>query len=96
MTPDVSTNDYAALGTALRARRERRRMTRAQVAAAGGPSPATIQRIESGEIKTGLAPATKQDLEQALELEDGWIDRFLAGATREPEPAVLESHGERI
>src|ERR1700761_8677802 len=62
MSPDTSTYDkWPALGAALRRRREERRMTRADVAAAGGPSPATIQRIEEGKVETDVKHAHKPD-----------------------------------
>lgn len=103
MTPDVPSPHHRALGAILRRRREHLRMTRQQVTDAGGPSPATIQRIENGEIKTEIAPATKRDLEAALELPAGWIDRYLAGDADEPptgngeqHPAIIEGEGERI
>lgn len=91
------TPDYRALGAALRARREELRMTRQDVTDAGGPSPATIQRIEDGKIKTRIEPATKEDLEKALQLERGWIDGYLTRASPgEHVEIAAESDGERI
>src|ERR1700761_360585 len=102
MSPDTSTYDkWPALGAALRRRREERRMTRADVAAAGGPSPATIQRIEEGKVETDAKHATKSDLERALDLPSGWINDSLAGRATAtppagPAPIVIEGDGERL
>src|SRR6201996_1749333 len=102
MSPDTSTYDkWPALGAALRRRREERRMTRADVAAAGGPSPATIHRIEEGKVETGVKPATKTDRERTLALPSGWINDFLAGRATAtppagPAPIVIEGDGERL
>jgi len=76
-------------------------MTRADVAAAGGPSPATIQRIEEGKVETDVKHATKSDLERALDLPSGWINDFLAGRATAtppagPAPIVIEGDGERL
>lgn len=92
------TNDWAALGAALRARREGALdMTRAQVEEAGGPSPATIQRIENGEIRRDIKPATKRGYERALQLPEGWIDDYVAGrVSNEQSPVVIESDGQRL
>lgn len=100
MSPEAPT-DYAALGAALRRVRDGKRLTRAQVADAGGPSASTIQRIEDGKVKTEIDAATKEDLEKALGLPPSWIDDFLAGrvtatTTAEPEPVVIEGNGERV
>lgn len=97
VTTDAPPPDYRGTGAALRRRRERLRMTRSDVATAGGPSPATIQRIENGEIKTEIATATKRDLEEALRLPSGSIDDHLAGRlgelAGEQEPLVIEGNG---
>lgn len=100
MTTDAPTYDWAALGAALRAHRERKRMTRADVEEAGGPAQATVQRIEEGNLKRGIKAATKEDLERALDLPDGWIDKFLAtpheASNEEPDPIIIEGNGERL
>lgn len=100
MTTDVPIPDYGALGRALRARREARKQTRADIERAGGPSQATTQRIEEGEIKRAIKAETKRGLEDALELRRGWIDDHLAGRVDEAEAAgdvaVVERDGERL
>lgn len=103
MTPDAPIPDHRTLGAVLRRRRERLDMTRQDVSDAGGPSPATIARIENGEIKTEIEPATKRALEAALDLTPRWIDGYLAGNLDEPpvsngerQPAVIDGDGERI
>lgn len=98
MTDDAP--DFPRLGAAVLARREHLRMTRDDVKAAGGPSQATLQRIEGGD-STGLKPATKIGLETALRLPEGWIDAVLAGQSPSlPDEGrievVQEAGGERI
>jgi hypothetical protein len=101
VTTDVPTPDHRALGASLRRRREHLRMRRQDVTDAGGPSTATIQRIENGEIKTEIDAATKQRLEESLRLPRGSIDDHLAGRITEfdgeQDPVILEgSGGERL
>lgn len=100
MTTDVPHPDYSALGRALRTRREARHQTRADIERTGGPSQATTQRVEEGDIKRGMQPETKEGLEVALELRRGWIDDYLAGRVDESEAAgdvvVEERDGERL
>jgi transcriptional regulator with XRE-family HTH domain len=100
MSPDAPTLDWPTLGPRLKARREQLGMSRAQVKDAGGPSPATTQRIENGEIKTDIDPATKAGLEHALRLPKGWISKQLGihspSPIDEPVHVVIEGSGERL
>ncbi len=92
--------DWAGLGVDLKARRERLRLTRADIHAAGGPSPASVLRIEAGDVRTTLKTTTKDALEKALRLPPGSIDRRLAGGSLTPDAPsrveVMESQGERV
>jgi hypothetical protein len=92
--------DWLGLGADLKRYRDARRWTRSVVEAAGGPSAGTIQRIEAGGGK-GMKPATKEDLERALGLAPGSIDRRLAGGELISGDApqrveVIEGNGERV
>lgn len=82
---------WARLGRAVRERREELGLTQADVAAAGGPSPATQYLIESG-ARDSYRPRLLRGLERAM----GWAAystaRVLAGGepevVGEPPPAV--------
>jgi transcriptional regulator with XRE-family HTH domain len=98
MTHDAP--DWGGLGADLKARRERLRLSRADIHAAGGPSPASVQRIENGEVQTSLKTTTKDSLEKALRLAPGSIDKRLAGGSlienEPPRIEVMETSGERV
>ncbi len=100
MSPDPTPTGWRELGPAVKARREALGMSRAQVRDAGGPSPATQQRIENAEIKTDIDTATKTGLERALQLPPGWINEQLGlpapTITDGPAALVIEGEGERI
>lgn len=80
--------DWPRLGALVLARRKHLRMTQAEVDAAGGPSPKTLQQIEAGSAAS-IKTHTKRGLEMALGWMQGDVDRVLDGG--EPTPAVRPS-----
>jgi transcriptional regulator with XRE-family HTH domain len=76
--------DWAHLASAVRARRDELGLTQEQVAAAGGPSTATMRLIESA-LAQSYRQRTFRQLEEALGWERGTCRRVLAGG--EPTPA---------
>jgi hypothetical protein len=66
-------------------------LTQAEVEAAGGPSIATLRKIE-GAVATKQQPTTKRDLEKALNWPAGAVDRILAGG----EPEDLTQYEARL
>ena len=78
MTPSPDERDWARLGRCVRSRREELGLTQAEVHAAGGPSPATLYLLETGQ-RDSYRPRLLRGLERAL----GWapesIARVLAG-----------------
>lgn len=98
MTDD--TRARPRLGAAVKAHRERLRLTRAEVFAAGGPSTAALANIENGKTDpVTIKTATKDGLEDALRLPRGWIDAYVSGRPLPEAPAVAvaaESDGEQV
>src|SRR5690349_12436922 len=74
---DVQAN-AARLGRLVKARRERLDLTHVQVQQAGGPSPASMQRIEQGRAGE-MREATTAGIERALRWGPGSIAAVLAG-----------------
>lgn len=70
--------DWQRLGAAVRARRHERRLSPYDVRMAGGPSPATVQKIEAGAARE-ITSQTKDKLEHALGWTLGSVDAVLAG-----------------
>lgn len=86
--------DWERLGAAVRARRHERRLSPYQVRLAGGPSPATLQKIETGSARE-ITSQTKDKLEHVLGWTRNSVDEVLAGG--EPTlalPAGTEGHAE--
>lgn len=80
----MTTEDWVALGEAVKAARADLGLTQEEVAAAGGPSSATMRLIE-GAMQDGYRPRTFTALERALGWPKGRARRLLRG---EPEPVA--------
>jgi hypothetical protein len=95
--------NWQRLGAAIKARRAELRLTQHGIRDAGGPSQATVVKLESPEGVPGITPETKKRLEQALRWVPGSVDAALAGGIPTPltdAPSrievISESPGERI
>ena len=75
------------LAAAIKKRRDVLNMTQGAVERAGGPTEATVSRLERGE---GRAPRTRtrRELEYALRFQDWLVDRILAGDIDEHGPEL--------
>lgn len=80
----VPTNaDWQRLAQHITNRRNALGLTQAQVAAAGGPSVATMRLVE-GALQTSYRGSVLGRLEAALQWQPGSIDRILAGGDPTP------------
>lgn len=78
--------DWAALGAALRARREVLRLTRAELGDRAGVHPGTIKNYELGEKAYEKIPKSVQLLESAL----GWAPGSAKAVLEGGEPTLLD------
>lgn len=86
---DDDAKDWAALAREVKARRDQQEMSQAEVADRGGPSEATIRRIERQEMKGELRANTKAQLELVLGWRTGNVDRILDGTVTAEDLSAL-------
>lgn len=87
----MSEDEWARLGRLVRERREHLGLTLAQVAAAGGPSVATLGLIELAK-QSSYRPRVIQKLEDALAWQRGSVRAVLGGG----EPTLVSDATELI
>lgn len=81
---DRNHRDWGRLGRLVRERREDLGLTQAEVHAVGGPSPATLYLIESGQ-RDSYRPRVLRALERAIQWRATSVQRVLAGGHPEPD-----------
>lgn len=87
----VTDLDWAALGEAVRWRREKMRLPQ-NLGLRGGPAPMTTRKIERGD-GAGMRPHTKRELELALDWPHGVVDAILeSGDARLGRPNIAVRH----
>jgi hypothetical protein len=91
LAPVGTDQDWKRLATYVTKRREELTLTQAGVEAAGGPSIASMRRIEDGE-QTNYTSALLVKLERALQWGRGSADKILAGG----EPDLLSNGAARL
>lgn len=77
------TQDWEALATEVRKRREKRRLP-IDLSDHGGPTEMTVRKIESGG-PVSIRPRTKVLLERALQWPPGLVDEILDGTATQDE-----------
>lgn len=88
---DVENLDWRRLGRAILTRRNRLGLTQEDIAGEGGPSHATIRRLERGEPGP-FQSRTLDRLEQVLNWKVGVIDAILRGTAGDDENAWVSDH----
>lgn len=96
-TVSTAMDEWVELGRQVKQRRKEMRLAQADLAQRGGPGELTVRRIERGEANK-LRNGTKSQLETALSVRPGWVDRILTGeATDEAQnPDPWESIADTI
>lgn len=91
-------DQYDALATAVRQRRDYLCLSQRSIYAAGGPSPATLNKIENPSGDDPASARTLEKLDSVLQWEPGTSRRVLAGeitvedATQQSRSTVPEAH----
>lgn len=82
--------DWDALASAVRSRREKMGLRQADLEEYGGPSSGTVRNIEQA-ARTRYSTKTKVQIERALRWRDGLVDDILAGTASSEDLEVEQS-----